>query len=101
MGQVIRRQKAEGRKPKADNCLLPTAYCLLPSRRAQASLELTLAMIGALLLLFGSLKVFLWLNERIIARQIAYERSRVQAGTDASVVQWNEAAKPLRIFGKN
>lgn len=64
----------------------------------QASLELTVAMIGALLLLFGSLKVFLWLNERIIARQIAYERSRVTAGTDASVVQWSEPAKRLEIF---
>lgn len=67
-------------------------------RIGQASLELTLAMIGALILLFGSLKVFLWVNERIIARQIAYERSRVAAGTEASVVQWSEPEKRLEIF---
>ena len=68
------------------------------AHRGQASLELTLAMIGALILLFGSLKVFLWVNERIIARQRAYEMSRQAAGTSASVVTWDEPNQPLRIF---
>ncbi len=42
-------------------------------RRAQASLEMTAALIGALLLLFGSLKVCLYFAERIVKRHQNYE----------------------------
>ncbi len=60
---------------------------------------MTVALIGALLLLFGSFKVFLWLTERIVSRQTAYENSRVAAGSDASA-PWNDPTdqQPLRIF---
>ena len=33
-------------------------------------------MFGALLLLFGSLKIFLWLGERLVMREQAYLSSR-------------------------
>ena len=58
--------------------------------KGQASLEMTLALVGALLLLFGSLKVFLWLNSRFVARQQAYEASRVAAGSTQPGTTWNE-----------
>ena len=66
----------------------------------QASLEMTLAWIGVLLLLFGSFKVFLWVNKRMIARQQAYESSRVAAGssTKAGAVEWDEPSEKLAIF---
>lgn len=49
-------------------------------RAGQASLEITISMACALLLLLGSFKVVLWLNERLITRQQAYEKTRKAAG---------------------
>ena len=60
--------------------------------RGQASLEMTVALIGMLLLLLGSLKVFVWMNERLVARQRSYENTRVSGG------RWVEPSKPLDIF---
>ena len=66
----------------------------------QASLEMTLAMIGALLLLFGSFKVFLWVTKRMIVRQQAYESSRVAAGSSAAKgkTEWDEPSEKLAVF---
>lgn len=47
----------------------------------QASLELTVALILVMLLLVGSIKVFVWLNERMVMRQLDFERTRVAAGS--------------------
>jgi len=71
--------------------------------RAQASLEMTVALAGALLLLFGGLKVFLWSVERVTARQQAYEQSRVLAGSARPAPQqpfvgWHEPSEPLTFF---
>lgn len=49
-------------------------------KRAQATIEVTLAFICFLLLLFGSIKIFIWINERVVRRQEDYEVTRVQAG---------------------
>ena len=69
------------------------------AQRGQASLEMTVAMIGALILLFGSFKVFLWINERIIGRQMSYEATRQAAGTHGSPgIAWVEPQKRLNIF---
>jgi len=68
-------------------------------RDGQASLEMTLAMIGALLLLFGALKVFIWINRRIVLRQQRYEATRVVAGSSNSVTSWNEPTEKLTILG--
>lgn len=56
---------------------------------------MTVALIGALLLLFGSLKVFLWINERLVKRQVSYEATRVSGGN------WDEPSKKLDIFGQS
>ncbi len=55
---------------------------------------MTVALMGALLLLLGSLKVFLWVNERLVQRQRSYEATRVSGGS------WTEPSKPLRIFNE-
>lgn len=77
--------------------LLPTHYSPCSSK-AQASLEMTVALMGTLLLLFGSVKVFLWMVERLVARQQSYEATRVAAGGDEPGKRWNEPTAPLRIF---
>ncbi len=77
--------------------------------RAQASLEMTAAMLGVLLLLFGAFKICLWTVERIVKRDESYNRSRVNAGStplDDRIrhkVGWDEAAdhQPLKIFSED
>ena len=54
------------------------------ARRSQASLEMTLAIIGLLLLLFGSFKLLLWMSERMIRRQQDYDTSRAAAANGAN-----------------
>jgi len=56
---------------------------------------MTVAFVGALLLLFGSVKVFLWMTERLVSRQASYDATRVGGG------DWVEPSKPLRIFDKS
>ena len=69
-----------------------------PKTQAQASLEVTVALIGALLLLFGSLKIFLWINDRLVRRQQAYESTRAAAGRSTGAVMWNEPSAKLSVF---
>lgn len=64
------------------------------SRRGQASLEMTAALIGALLLLFGSFKIFLWVNERVIQRHQRYEATRGGMGGG----NFEPDKKPLDVF---
>lgn len=67
-------------------------------KKAQVTLEITLGFIGALLLLLGALKVFVWVNERLVLRQEDYEGSvegrkqfgRVEAGKADTEVQVDE-----------
>lgn len=46
---------------------------------AQVSLELAVAFIGIFLLLLGALKIFVWVNQRLVLRQEAYDATRVTA----------------------
>ena len=66
-------------------------------KRGQASLEMSVAMIGALLLLVACIKVYVWINGRLLNRQQAYEASRVAAGRAApgQGVAWNEPSEKL------
>lgn len=68
--------------------------------RGQATLEMTVALTGALLLMLGSFKVFLWCAERLIRRQQAYECTRVKAASTQPGF-WEDPARriALRIFG--
>ncbi|OIO36843.1 MAG: hypothetical protein AUJ74_01025 [Candidatus Omnitrophica bacterium CG1_02_44_16] len=49
-------------------------------RSGQATLELTVALILIVILLMAGVKVFLWLNEGLVHRQVSYENTRVAAG---------------------
>ena len=75
-------------------------------RSGQASVEMTVAFFCAMLLLFACLKVFLWLNERIVRRQINYDNTRIgAAASDAKGAQgkegfWNEPKKKLRVLNE-
>lgn len=43
-------------------------------------MELTAALVIIAILLIGSAKIFLWLNDSIVRRQVNYEATRVAAG---------------------
>jgi hypothetical protein len=66
-------------------------------RRAQASLEMTVALLGALLLMLGSFKIFLWVTERLVSRQQSYEATRPTLG---GVRNYQEPSKRLQIFNQ-
>ncbi len=53
------------------------------SRDGQSTLEMSAALVLLLLLLVGSVRIFVWLNERMVARQIDYEHTTVRAGNTA------------------
>jgi len=58
------------------------------------------ALIAAFILLLGTVKLFVWLNERMVLRQEAYESTRVKAGSSSSTILVKEADLPeLSIFG--
>lgn len=60
-------------------------------------------MIGALVLLVGTIKLFVWINQRYILRQRAYEATRVQAGSapPSTRTLWNEPTQTLDFFGQS
>ena len=47
----------------------------------QATLELSVALILVLILIVASLRIFLWINQRIVQRQEQYDSQRVTAGS--------------------
>lgn len=51
------------------------------TKTGQATLELTVALILIMLLLVASVRIFVWLNEGMVARQVSYEDTRVAAGS--------------------
>jgi len=76
-------------------------------KKAQATLEMTLALMIVLILFFGTIKIFVWFASRIVQRQEDYEEisERVAAGSiqkDESGVYVDESDyPPLDIFGEN
>ena len=80
----------------------PTApiHSARDKRTGQASLEMTVALIGVMLLVLGSVKVCMWLTTRLVKRQQAYEATRVDAGKFGSngYTEWTEPNAPLDIF---
>jgi len=55
-------------------------------------------VLGALLLLFGGLRISLWFVKRLATRQQHYEATRVQAGDSSGYVAWVEPNEPLDLF---
>lgn len=73
-------------------------------KRSQATLELTLAMLGVILLLYGVLSVFMWANKSLISREADYETDasygRVAAGSVSTEVEVDESNYQMDIFGR-
>jgi len=72
-------------------------------KRGQATLEMTVALIAALLLLAGAVKFTLWAAERYYARLTAYERTRAAAASApfSTATRWDgsyEPSQPLDLF---
>ena len=49
--------------------------------RAQVTLELTISIFLALILLVATARIFVWFSSRIVQRHSDYERTAVQAGS--------------------
>ena len=69
-----------------------------PPLSGQATLELTVAMIGALLFLVAAVKVVLWSTERFITRTQNYDRTRVQAASvqESANADWDNSYEPTK-----
>lgn len=63
--------------------MLPRIKIIIAGRpigkKAQASLEMAVAVICVCVLLFGVFSIFMWVTNRIVTRQELYEGSRVLA----------------------
>ena len=71
-------------------------------KRGQSTLELTVAMIAVFILLLSSVKIFVWVNQRMVLRQEDFEQSRVAAASNNPGVQVDESGYPLLdIFGES
>jgi hypothetical protein len=57
------------------------ALRLTDVRSGQATLELTVALIFVMIFLVGAIRIFLWLNESIVNRQVDYEATRATAAS--------------------
>ena len=65
--------------------------------KGQVSLEIGFALICILLLMYGCWNVFVWVNNRIITRQVRYENGR--SGNTGQQVSVSDLPK-LDIFAK-
>ena len=61
-------------------------------RRGQASLEMVVAMSGALLLFLGCLKIFVWISGALINGQQRYDASRAAAASGDPNAAYEPAA---------
>jgi len=68
-------------------------------------LELAAAFVIILLLFFGIIQVFLWINKPLATRQQDYLDQRVKAGSCSTAVQVDESDKTrypdLKIFNNS
>ena len=49
--------------------------------KGQGTLEMTVALVLVMLLIVGAVRIFVWLNERMVYRQVDYENTRAAAGS--------------------
>lgn len=73
----------------------------MKNNSAQASIEVTLSLICVFLLLFGSFKIFVWMNKRMISRHNDYQVDRVDAARTPTNREYpvdESGYAPLNIF---
>ena len=69
------------------------------NRRGQApAIESTIAFIAGLMLLFGGLKVCLWLTQRLVRRQQGYDCTRVTATGQFRPIPWESWDPPAPML---
>lgn len=70
------------------------------NNKAQASLEFTMVFVITILFIVLTVNVFVWLNHCVVSRQVEYEETRSEAGSDTNVGKsdfYNEVPK-LNVF---
>jgi hypothetical protein len=67
---------------------------------AQSTIEFAISLVLAVLFLFLSCNVFVWMNHNIVQRQKDYEATRLEAGNvnDPGRADFYTHYKPLRVF---
>ncbi len=66
----------------------------------QVMVEAVLSLIGSLVLLYGIIVIWGWLNKSMVGAQVGYQQTRVQAGSSA-IGKLNTFEQPkLSLFGE-
>jgi len=72
---------------------------IFKNKSGQGTLEVALAFIIVILLVGGLVNIWFWFNGQMISRQVAYNNTRVAAGTGSDtysqMVGWNYRAGSL------
>ena len=69
-----------------------------PTRSGQATLELTVAIIGVMVFLVATVKIVLWTTERFVTRQQNYDRMRTAAASmpESANASWYDSYEPSK-----
>lgn len=78
------------------NSKTPKLYKL---KRGQTSIEMSIAVMCFIVLIFGILQVFSWVNSSLVTRQVDYERETVTVSQSYSYQAASEPGR-LNIFGE-
>lgn len=76
--------------------------CRIRNRRAQATIEVAIAFVTLIMLLFGILNVWFNFNQNLVNRQPPYDATRVEAGSSNPGVWPVSSQTPLTeedVFG--
>ena len=66
------------------------------STKAQATVELAVAILGGLLFLVAAVKVVFWSTERFVARTQDYDRTRTSAARVNASTAWDNSYEPRK-----
>ena len=66
--------------------------------KAQSSLEIVVALIPVLVILFCVVNLFFWLNHRLAYRQHKYEESRIASGSTGAVFFDESGSSKMHVF---
>ncbi len=72
--------------------------CAAWTERGQSVIEFTLALLVALLLFAGTVKIWLWFNRSLVWRQRAYDDTRswnARAGSPPGALDYYKPEKPF------
>ena len=70
------------------------AFIGLKGKSGQVAIEATIAILAIFIFLLGASQVFIWMNQSIINRQAAYQKTRTSLGSAESI----EFYQPKRLY---